>query len=417
LALRSYVLSMTIPVMRSTYYMQTLFLMTFAGVVFRSELAVLVLTISIFIFFINQASLTGTIIPAGLAGLFFGLSTTVPIDSVLWQKWPLWPEWSGFYYNTILGNASNWGVSPWHYYFTNALPRLLLNPLSYTLLIPLAAYQPATSQRSFALLSPLLAFVALYSLLPHKEWRFILYIVPGLTTVSAMGASWIWQRRSKSPFYRLLNSVLIVSIIMSFAVSSGILAISRLNYPGSEAIMRLRAIESGDSGTIHVYADNLACQTGLTRFLEARSEEIDGKPQWIFDKTENGTALLEPEFWTKFDYVLTENLERTIGNWNIVSTIKAFDGVQLLKPGEAVGGPGLEQGEGDSSMYSLETGEKYRKILRWWIPVENFTRKTITRGWWIRLRMKPKLYVLKKTAAGTYTALGEDAVVQEAVVV
>jgi alpha-1,6-mannosyltransferase len=406
--------------MQSSYHYFTLFLMTYAGVVFRSELAVLVLTLAIFMFFINRASLTGTIIPAGITGLILGLLTTVPLDSFLWQKWPLWPEWSGFYYNTILGNSSDWGVSPWHYYFASALPRLLLNPLSYTLLIPLAAYQPATRQRSFALLSPLLAFVALYSLLPHKEWRFILYVVPGLTAVSAMGASWIWQRRSKSQLYRVLNSVLIISVMMSFAVSMGMLALSRFNYPGGEAISRLRAIESGNSengGTVFVYADNLACQTGVTRFLEARSEEIDGKPHWSFDKTENATVLLQPEFWTQFDYVLTEAPERTIGKWGIVSTIKAFDGVQIVKPGEAVGEPGLENSEGDNAMYSLETSERYRNILKWWIPVEKFTRTRVTRGWWLRIRMKPKLFVMKKMDAGIYTAVDEHAVVQEAKVV
>jgi alpha-1,6-mannosyltransferase len=35
---------------------------------------------------------------------------------------------------------------------------------------------------------PLLSFVLLYSLLPHKEWRFIVYIVPLLTAFAAIQA-------------------------------------------------------------------------------------------------------------------------------------------------------------------------------------------------------------------------------------
>jgi alpha-1,6-mannosyltransferase len=411
---------MTIPPLSASYHRQTLFLITYAGVVFRSELAVLVLTLSIFIFFINQASLTKTIIPAGIAGLVLGLLTTVPIDSFFWQKWPLWPEWESFYYNTILGNSSNWGVSPWHYYFANAIPRLLLNPLSYAFLIPVAAFQPATRQRSFALLSPLLAFVGLYSLLPHKEWRFILYIIPGLTAVSAMGASWIWQRRSKSPIYRLLNSVLIVSVILSFAISSGILAISRLNYPGGEAILRLRSIESGEGGTIHVHSDNLACQTGLTRFLEARDEMTsgDGSPQWVFDKTEDASTLLNPDFWSQFDYVITESPERTIGKWRIISKVTSFNGVKILKPGEAsTGSEGLEDGEGLNSRHNLDNQTRWETLLTWWNHFEKFMREKITRGWWVKVRMEPRLTILKKQSTGINTGVDGAAVVEEAEVV
>jgi alpha-1,6-mannosyltransferase len=420
LALRSYVLSMTIPSMTASYHRQTLFLITYAGVVFRSELAVLVLTISIFIFFINRASLAKTIIPAGIAGLLLGLLTTVPIDSFFWQKWPLWPEWESFYYNTVLGNSSNWGVSPWHYYFANAIPRLLLNPISYMLLIPVAAFQPATQQRSFGLLSPLLAFVALYSLLPHKEWRFILYVIPGLTAVSAMGASWFWQRRSKSPLYRLLNSVLIVSTILSFAISSGILVISRFNYPGGEAIVRLRSIETGERGTIHVYADNLACQTGLTRFLEARDETVneDGTPQWVFDKTEDPITLLKPDFWSQFDYVITESPERTIGKWQIVSDINSFNGVKILKPGEAHTLPrGLEHTQGSHSLYDSDDHARWGAVLTWWTRFENFMREKVTGGWWVAVRMEPRLSILTRQSTGINTGVDDDAVVEEAQVV
>jgi len=209
------------------FHSRTIFLITFAGVIFLSELAVLVFTIAAFVFAIHgPTSLTsiidppGIIIPPGIGGLILGLITTVTTDSYFWQQFPIWPEWSSFYYNTILGKSSDWGVSPWHFYFTNALPRLLLNPVSYLLLIPLALAQPATRSRSMALLFPAIGFVGLYSILPHKEWRFIIYIIPALTAVSAIGASWIWTRRTKSILYRFLNVILIGSIATSFVASA-----------------------------------------------------------------------------------------------------------------------------------------------------------------------------------------------------
>jgi alpha-1,6-mannosyltransferase len=386
--------------MASRYQWQTLFLITYAGVVFRSELAVLVLTFSAYIYYYSRYALTRTIIPAGLTGLTLGLLTTVPIDSYFWQNYPLWPEWSSFYYNTILGNSSNWGTSPWHYYFANALPRLLMNPISYTLLIPLALLAPATRQRSVAILVPSLAFVALYSLLPHKEWRFILYVIPGLTSIAALGATWIWNRRYKSAIYRGLSAILIVSVLMSFIASSGILAISRLNYPGGEAIIRLRDIAKGDRGTINVHLDNLACQTGVTRFLEARTEQVAGRARWTFDKTEDEKKLHEPVFWDQFDYVLAEHPERTIGKFEVVDTVNGFGGIRVVQPKEETAFAEITEG-------LKVSGNSFGRLLPVWMALENFMRDNVTRGWWITLRMEPKIRILKRQRTPPRTEVSE----------
>jgi alpha-1,6-mannosyltransferase len=382
---------MTIPLMAAKYHRQTLALVTFAGVVFRSELAVLVVTFSGYIFHTTgHYSLTRTIIPAGAVGLILGLLATVPIDSFFWQKFPLWPEWTSFYFNTILGNSSNWGVSPWHFYFTNALPRLLLNPLSYTLLIPLALLTPSNRQRSIAIVAPLLAFVALYSALPHKEWRFILYIIPGLNAASALGATWIWNRRTKSLVYGFFSYLLIISTIFSFAVSLVILSISRLNYPGGDAITQLRALTASETGTINVYADNLACQTGLTRFLESRHST---SPRYIFDKTENTTLLHIPQFWDKFDYVITENLETTIGKFEVVKSVYGWNGLRIVRPGEEVMQREMLQG-----LYI--TGDKGGNLMLTYEALERWMRDTVTRGWWVTFRIEPRLRILKHQRTG-----------------
>lgn len=389
----------------SRRYRLSLYLLTFAGIVFRSELAILVGTITVYLFLTQQISITGVIIPAGLGGLIIGLICSVPLDSYFWQSFPLWPEWTAFYYNTIQGHSADWGVLPWHYYFANALPRLLLNPATYLLCIPIAVLNVATRRRSLDLLVPLVSFVGLYSLLPHKEWRFIIYVIPGLTAVASSGASWIWTRRAKSAIYSILSLALVASVLLSFATSIALLGISSLNYPGGEALENLHnSISHPEKSRFDVHFDNLACQTGVTRFLESHSgsqsvldvleiEDILQKRTWGYDKTEDPSALLDPMFWVKFDYVLAERPEKVIGSWAVVRVVYGYGGIRFLKPGEKSGSPvePLYDGSGQAVV-----GENWTaKVAAAWNTLEELMRDRILKGYWVEVRMEPRIRILQ----------------------
>ena len=382
IAFRNYILSLASHSASSdakVHQRLSLYFLTIAGVVFRSEIAVLVAAETLFLLLARQASLLETIIPAGTAGLIMGLLISVPIDSFFWQEYPMWSELSGFYYNTVLGKSSDWGVSPWHFYFSSALPRLLLNPFTYALMFAAVA-SPATRARALAVLAPCLGFVAAYSLLPHKEWRFIVYAVPPLTAVAGVGASWVWARRAKTALYRVLSLALVGSALASLAASAALLAVSRLNYPGGAAVVRLREIAAAEPASVRVFADNLVCQTGLTRFLEARGQTVPGTraPKWVFDKTENQTALLDPLFWHNFDYVLAEHPERIIGAWEVVDVVNGFAGIEIV-------GPGSED--------VVESADNGHELLK---RVETLSKKYVTKGWWVRVRMDQKVNILKR---------------------
>lgn len=252
-------------------------------------------------------------------------------------------------------------------------------------MILLAAFTPATRTRALTILIPTLSFVALYSFLPHKEWRFIVYVVPPLTAVSSLGASWVWTRRTKSIVYATLTLALLVSVVASLAASYALLAVSSLNYPGGEAVIRLREVAANEMGTVRVYADNLVCQTGLTRFLEARHEHVDIEglmaPRWVFDKTEDQTALSEPGFWRRFDYALVEDPNQAIGGWEVVGVVEGFAGVRIVGPG-------------DDDENNGKVGEA--GILG---QIEQIGRKRVTKGWWARIKMEPKVMILKRDKA------------------
>ncbi|KAF2730184.1 hypothetical protein EJ04DRAFT_474315 [Polyplosphaeria fusca] len=384
-----------------TGYRLCLYLLTFSGVVFRSELAILVVTITTYLFLTRRISLTNIIIPAGFSGLLVGLLCTIPIDSFFWQSFPLWPEWTGFYYNTLQGHSADWGVSPWHFYFSNALPRLMLNPLTYTLCIPLSMLNPATRRLSLDISVPLLAFTTLYSLLPHKEWRFIIYVIPGLTAVAGAGASWIFTRRSKSALYALASLALTASVLLSFAASTALLAISSLNYPGGTALHVLHTyVPHPPNAHFRVHFDNLACQTGVSRFLEKHegpqtivdvleAQDVVAQRAWTYDKTEDPERLLDPLFWGEFDYVLAERPEKVIGKWDVVGVVYGFGGVRVLKPGDersAAGKRGVVDG-------AMQDGIE-EKIARSWKTLEGLLRDTVLRGWWVEVSMVPKINIL-----------------------
>ena len=129
---------------------------------------------------------------------------TVLVDSYFWQQWPLWPELYGIYFNVILGKSSEWGVSlrratsnsstdsgswqvePFHMYLSSYLPKLLLSSL------PLSGLGFLLDQRVRSLLIPYLAFIGIINGLAHKEWRFVIYVVPAFNIAAARGAAWLY---------------------------------------------------------------------------------------------------------------------------------------------------------------------------------------------------------------------------------
>ncbi|KAA8649896.1 dolichyl-P-Man:Man(7)GlcNAc(2)-PP-dolichol alpha-1,6-mannosyltransferase [Aspergillus tanneri] len=360
-----------------------LFLLTMAGIIFRSELALLLGTNTIFLFLTGRISIRQDIIPAGALGLVLGLALTVSVDSFFWQQFPLWPELAAFKFNVVSGHASAWGTHSWHFYFTNALPRLLLNPLSYLVGVPLAVLQHSTRSAAIYLLMPALAFIAIYSLQPHKEWRFIVYTVPTFTATSSLGASYLWTHRSKSLFYCLLSLALIVSTFISFLCANLVLLpASSANYPGAQALHTLHRVADSTQPVISVHLGNLACQTGITRFQQipapTSSQDQGQQSTWHYDKTENETEKTSSTFWSRFDYVLIEPGEETslrsvYPSWEEAAIIDGFAGVRLVRPGDVAVGVVEER------FFRSVLGEQAVGV---WNAMRDYLRG-LMRGWWV----------------------------------
>ncbi|KAK6349924.1 dolichyl-P-Man:Man(7)GlcNAc(2)-PP-dolichol alpha-1,6-mannosyltransferase [Orbilia brochopaga] len=302
------------------------------AVIFRAELALLFLTsviplvaggwISIFPELLILGGVTGVV----------GVLTAVSVDTFFWQTFPkpMWAELEGFLFNTIQGRSSEYGVSPIYYYFVNVIPKLLLNPLA-VVLIPIGVVAGGWQRTVQRIVGPALGFVAIYSLLPHKEWRFIIYIIPGLTLVAGIGADYIFTRRRSSILYAAANLALVATVAFTFIEAFGMSYVSSLNYPGGAALLALEDVV-GEREYVTVHMDVETCMTGATRFTQNTLKH----PGWTFSKEENREVLATPTFWSTVDYAITANPGKLLNSypgWEVKKAVKGYTGVMIPRQG------------------------------------------------------------------------------------
>jgi len=247
-----------------------IFILTFTAVVFRIE--IVLLAMPIFFLEVKNKKITWTrLIIVGLISTLVSLGVTIGIDSYFWGKL-LWPEGSVFQFNVLNNGSIAYGTSPWYSYLTIHIPKMC------TIAIPFALYAFYEKPRIRRLLTPAIYYVLIYSFLPHKETRFVFYVVPLINIAGGVGLFYIHSSSIFSVTKKLIYYMTILLIAANLVISGLMAYISSFNYPGGYALKTVNSLDSPDK-KIKLHIDVFSAQTGASRFGQIHDK-------WIYDKDE-----------------------------------------------------------------------------------------------------------------------------------
>lgn len=307
-------------------YQWAIFLLAFTSAIFRLEVAALGSGIALLSVFYKRLSLTKAI-KFGLMGFAIGMGITLTIDSYFWQKWCM-PEVDAFIFNVLQGNASKWGVESPFAYFSHYLRMLFIPPT--ILALNLLGFKVAPTNLKIVTLASYF-HIAVLSLQPHKEWRFIVYAIPPIILLGSTAAAYLWENVKVDGIRHFLLVVLIpLSPLLSLIFSVGFLYVSSMNYPGGEALTKFnQMIINNNITNVTVHLDIPVCMTGVTLFGEL-NHDVYGVQ---YDRTENPAKL--EEAWPTFDYLITSAPSASSlpfddspsDHWKLVQTSDVFIGV------------------------------------------------------------------------------------------
>ena len=263
------------------------------------------------------------------------------VDSYFWSTKLLWPELSAFLFNVYSNKSSEWGVSPWSSYFLVHLPKLLITalPLSVVALLPKSKHLPNEMSQKFitvhakvasfqplSLLFPSINYIFLLSFLGHKEWRFIMYVVPLFNAVAGLGMGRLCDLWKLNTIKMKMMALLpFVAIFANLSATVLLTAISSTNYAGGHALTRFHQLVDRDApSTVHL--DVLTAMTGASRFGERyRNDECLAADT----TTCAGWSYSKNELYIPAEATWRISSSAGDDDWRVVESVRGFKGVSV----------------------------------------------------------------------------------------
>jgi alpha-1,6-mannosyltransferase len=330
------------------------FVLVAAATVLRCDLLLLVLCTGLSWLITRRLTLCQCV-RIGASAVTLSLLATVPLDSLLWRQL-LWPEGVVLYYNTALNKSSDWGVSPWYWYWLSALPKAMALTMC---LVPLAAIRiperaqalelklrrKPTSARAplidatwLPFLLPALGFVGLYSCLGHKEVRFLFPVLPLFNLSAAIGLARVHNLRfpgkDDKPVgwaVRFMYVGGVAVLLLTLAASVVFVLVSRSNYPGGVALKELTNLvqASGPERAI-VYIDVASAMTGVSLFGQRDAQRRAPRTIWTFHKAGYEAQHAEIKDISAYTHILTERRDIPKG-FRTVATVQGHPRLDMKR--------------------------------------------------------------------------------------
>ncbi|KAF9802934.1 hypothetical protein SFRURICE_015531 [Spodoptera frugiperda] len=133
----------------------------------------------------------------------------VALDSYYYGRLIVTP-WEFFRFNVLHDIASFYGQHPWHWYLTQGIPAVLgVNVIPVLWATVQILRRPKENKIGSLLLTAVALYVAVYSFIPHKEFRFVLPLLP-IFLYLAQDVIVPWSRKAKKlHLYLLAGSILV----------------------------------------------------------------------------------------------------------------------------------------------------------------------------------------------------------------
>ncbi|XP_021197863.3 GPI mannosyltransferase 3 [Helicoverpa armigera] len=133
----------------------------------------------------------------------------VALDSYYYGRLVITP-WEFFRFNVLNDIASFYGQHPWHWYLTQGIPAVLgINLIPVLWAISNILRRPKENKIGSLLLTAVVLYVAVYSFIPHKEFRFVLPLLP-IFLYLAQDVIVPWSRKAQKWHLYLVAGLILI---------------------------------------------------------------------------------------------------------------------------------------------------------------------------------------------------------------
>ncbi|KAI5962021.1 GPI10 [Candida margitis] len=241
-------------------------------------------------------------------------SSTIALDYYFYQEFTI-PLYNFLQFNVVKNLSIFYGVAPWHFYLFQAVPLMMM------IYLPLLFY----GLRKDILLFSSIIYLAGFSLIQHKEFRFIMPLQPIMLYYAARGYQKLKRFKQLAPLVVLLN--IIIGIFFTNVNERGVIDILDFMKTKGDASFGFLTPCHSTPWQSHLHNPNLrawflTCEPPLhlsnptSQELKSYRDQSDmfyDNPR-LFIKENLGSSLEYPDYVIVFS-PLKELVEEELGNY------------------------------------------------------------------------------------------------------